>query len=55
MPMDPNGTAHGGHLIEAYVRPTLEVELTEASLPLRKIIESGGEFERQEQGSQGNE
>jgi uncharacterized protein len=25
-----DGTAHGGHLIEGHVRPTLEVVLTEA-------------------------
>lgn len=25
-----DGTAHGGHLLEAYVRPTLEVVLTES-------------------------
>jgi predicted DNA-binding protein with PD1-like motif len=31
-----NGTAHGGHLLEARVRPTLEVVLTESSQALRK-------------------
>lgn len=31
-----DGTAHGGHLLEAHVRPTLEVFLTESSEPLRR-------------------
>src|SRR5919198_3009324 len=31
-----DGTAHGGHLMEATVRPTLEVILTEAPPHLRK-------------------
>jgi predicted DNA-binding protein with PD1-like motif len=34
-----DGTAHGGHLMEAYVRPTLEVMLTESSQPLRKVVD----------------
>jgi uncharacterized protein len=34
-----DGTAHGGHLIEAYVRPTLEVVLVESSQPLRKKVD----------------
>jgi predicted DNA-binding protein with PD1-like motif len=34
-----DGTAHGGHLIEAYVRPTLEVVLEESSQPLRKKVD----------------
>src|SRR5580704_15859072 len=34
-----DGTAHGGHLIEAHVRPTLEVVLTESSQPLRKKVD----------------
>lgn len=38
-----DGTAHGGHLMEAHVRPTLEVVLTESSQALRKTFhpESG--------------
>jgi len=32
----PDGTAHGGHLLEAHVRPTLEVILTESPRHLRK-------------------
>lgn len=31
-----DGTAHGGHLLEAIVRPTLEVILTETPAHLRK-------------------
>ena len=31
-----NGTAHGGHLFKAIVRPTLEVVLTEAPAYLRR-------------------
>jgi predicted DNA-binding protein with PD1-like motif len=31
-----DGTAHGGHLLEAYVRPTLEVFLVESPKPLRR-------------------
>jgi uncharacterized protein len=31
-----DGTAHGGHLLEAHVRPTLEVLLVEAPLKLRR-------------------
>src|SRR5947208_1396142 len=31
-----DGTAHGGHLIEAHVRPTLEVVLTEAPAHLQR-------------------
>ena len=31
-----DGSAHGGHLLEAHVRPTLEVILTDAPEPLRK-------------------
>lgn len=31
-----DGTAHGGHLLEASVRPTLEVILTESPTHLRK-------------------
>jgi uncharacterized protein len=31
-----DGTAHGGHLLEAHVRPTLEVVLVESPRPLRR-------------------
>jgi uncharacterized protein len=31
-----DGTAHGGHLLEAHVRPTLEVVIVEAPLHLRR-------------------
>jgi predicted DNA-binding protein with PD1-like motif len=31
-----DGTAHGGHLIEAHVRPTLELVLTEAPKHLQR-------------------
>lgn len=31
-----DGTAHGGHLLEAFVRPTLEVILTETPASLKK-------------------
>ncbi|OLE51858.1 MAG: hypothetical protein AUG51_21020 [Acidobacteria bacterium 13_1_20CM_3_53_8] len=31
-----DGTAHGGHLFEAHVRPTLELFLTELAVPLRR-------------------
>jgi hypothetical protein len=31
-----DGTAHGGHLLEAYVRPTLEVILVESPLHLHR-------------------
>ena len=37
-----DGTAHGGHLLEAYVRPTLEVVVVEASQHLRRTMR--GEF-----------
>ena len=32
-----DGTAHGGHLLEAHVRPTLEVRITETPQTLRRI------------------
>ncbi|HEX3670224.1 MAG TPA: PPC domain-containing DNA-binding protein [Candidatus Cybelea sp.] len=32
-----DGTAHGGHLIEAYVRPTCELVLTESPAQLHKV------------------
>ena len=31
-----DGSAHGGHLMEARVRPTLEVVLTESAIPLAR-------------------
>jgi predicted DNA-binding protein with PD1-like motif len=31
-----DGTAHGGHLLDAYVRPTLEVVVVESSQHLRR-------------------
>ena len=34
-----DGTAHGGHLLEAHVRPTLEVVVTEAPKHLRRRID----------------
>jgi uncharacterized protein len=34
-----DGTAHGGHLIEAHVRPTCEVILTESPQHLQKQID----------------
>jgi predicted DNA-binding protein with PD1-like motif len=34
-----DGTAHGGHLLEAYVWPTLEVVLTEFPTELRRTID----------------
>ena len=37
-----DGSAHGGHLLDAYVRPTLEVVVVEASQHLRRRIR--GEF-----------
>lgn len=32
-----DGTAHGGHLLEAHVRPTLEVILTESPKHLQRV------------------
>ena len=34
-----DGTAHGGHLVEAYVRPTCEVVLTESPEHMQKQID----------------
>src|ERR1700741_2067300 len=34
-----DGTAHGGHLIEAHIRPTCEVVLTESPAHLQKFID----------------
>ena len=33
-----DGTAHGGHLLDAYVRPTLEVVVVEVSQHLRRTM-----------------
>src|SRR5262245_27326220 len=34
-----DGSAHGGHLLEAFVGPTLEIVLTEAPTALRRTID----------------
>lgn len=34
-----DGTAHGGHLLEAYVRPTLEVVLTETPRHVQRFTD----------------
>lgn len=34
-----DGTAHGGHLLEAHVRPTLELVLTDAEPHLRRTVD----------------
>lgn len=34
-----DGTAHGGHLLQAHVRPTLEVVITETPAHLRRKID----------------
>jgi uncharacterized protein len=34
-----DGTAYGGHLLEARIRPTCEVVLTESPTPLEKVID----------------
>lgn len=34
-----DGTAHGGHLLEAYIRPTCEVVLTESPTQLHKFLD----------------
>jgi predicted DNA-binding protein with PD1-like motif len=36
-----DGTAHGGHLLEARVRPTCEVILTESPHHLQKQVDPG--------------
>jgi uncharacterized protein len=36
----PDGTAHGGHLIEAHVRPTLEVILVESPRFLQRRVDA---------------
>ena len=35
-----DGSAHGGHLLEAHVRPTLEVMLTESPAHLRRMFDT---------------
>jgi uncharacterized protein len=35
-----DGTAHGGHLLHAHVRPTFEVVLTESPAHLRKEFDA---------------
>jgi predicted DNA-binding protein with PD1-like motif len=35
-----DGTAHGGHLLEAHIRPTCEVVLTESPAHLQKYVDS---------------
>ena len=34
-----DGTAHGGHLLKAHIRPTCEVVLTESPAHLQKLID----------------
>ena len=34
-----DGTAHGGHLLKAHIRPTCEVVLTESPTHLQKVID----------------
>jgi predicted DNA-binding protein with PD1-like motif len=34
-----DGTAYGGHLLEARIRPTCEVVLTESPTPLEKVVD----------------
>lgn len=34
-----DGTAHGGHLLEAHIRPTCELVLTESPVHLQKFID----------------
>src|SRR5215467_1031775 len=34
-----DGTAHGGHLLKAYIRPTCEVVLTESPVRLQKFVD----------------
>lgn len=35
-----DGSAHGGHLLQAYVRPTLEIILTESPAYLRRTFDA---------------
>ena len=37
--VDAHGTAHGGHLLEAHIRPTCEVVLIESPTQLQKQID----------------
>lgn len=39
-----DGTAHGGHLLEAYVRPTLEVVLTETPAHLQRRFDEASKI-----------
>jgi hypothetical protein len=39
-----DGTAHGGHLLEARVRPTCEAVLTESPTHLQRVIDPGTGF-----------
>jgi predicted DNA-binding protein with PD1-like motif len=34
-----NGTAHGGHLLQAHIRPTCEVVLVQSPAHLQKVID----------------
>ena len=34
-----DGTAHGGHLLKAHIRPTCEVVLTESPAHLQKVVD----------------
>ena len=36
-----DGNAHGGHLLEAQIRPTYEVVLTESPKRLQKFVDPG--------------
>ena len=36
----PDATAHGGHLIEGFVRPTLEIVVTETPRPLHRRFDA---------------
>lgn len=35
-----DGSAHGGHLLQAYVRPTLEIILTESPAHLKRTFDA---------------
>ncbi len=35
----PDGSAHGGHLVKAHLRPTLELIVTEFPAHLRRVID----------------
>src|SRR6201990_2903562 len=34
-----DGSAHGGHLLEAHIRPTCEIVLTESPVHLEKVVD----------------